>query len=199
MAEEFGAGDVGGEVDFEVVAGGVFGEVGGPAIEIGLAVPSPAVLDGERAADAGNDGVDIAVGVGVVDNLGFGGLNGGVGGAEVLVLEVEGAGAEDDGLDAVLFGDIDDDVRDDELLEGDETGLDGGVILGGVGREHGVTEFDHFEVVKAKQRGGDKQKRYQNQQQLPEADAFEAGEGLFEMIRTFATHCWFYYSIIMIQ
>ena len=156
MAEEFGAGDVGGEVDLKVVAGGVFGEVGGPTVKIFLAVPGPAILDGEGAADAGNGGVDIAVGIGVVHNFGFGGFNGGVGGAEVLVLKVEGAGAEDDGLDAVLFGDVDDDVGDDELLEGDEARLNSGVIFGGVGGQHGVAQLHHLEVIKAEQSGGDK-------------------------------------------
>lgn len=142
------------EIAAKLVARRVFVELRGPAIEVAGAIPSPTVFDGKRLADGRDGSIDIAVWVLIVSEIRFGGLNRGIGGAKVLVFEIERPGAEDDGLSAVALGDINDDVRKNEVLELNETLLNRGIIIRGVSVEYGTAQIGHLQMVETKKRGG---------------------------------------------
>ncbi len=153
--KKLGRGEIGDEeIATKFVTRRVFVELRGPAIEVAGAIPSPTVFDGKRLADGRDGSIDIAVWVLIVSEIRFGGLNRGIGGAKVLVFEIERPGAEDDGLSAVALGDINDDVRKNEVLKFDKTLLNRGIIIRGVSVEHGTAQIGHFQMVEAKKSGG---------------------------------------------
>ena len=78
-----GGRNVGGEGiigDFDF---GIFAEFVGPAVEITLIRPGPAVLNGEGLTDSSGRSIDITIGITIVDELITNLLNGGIGGAEI--------------------------------------------------------------------------------------------------------------------
>ena len=94
-----------------------------------MVVPAPTVLDGNRLTDGRGSGVNIAVGVAVVGNLILGSLNGGGSSTIILILEIEGAGAEDEFLNTIIVNCGKNCMRKDEILKLGETGGDGGVVI----------------------------------------------------------------------
>lgn len=147
-AVEFGRGDSGGESVLEMVGGGILSKLASPAVEIFGAGPNPAVSDSLGLANGGDGGVDVAIRVGVVDDGGFGLSNGGVRGAEILLLKVERAGTKDDNGRTVRFCDIDDDMREDEIAKVDKGAFQGPFVAGLVRFDDGRAELDHAKVVK---------------------------------------------------
>ncbi len=153
--KKLGRGEIGDEeIATEFVARRVFVELRGPAVKIAGAVPGPTVFDGKRLADGRDGSIDVAVWILIVSKIRFGGLNRGIGGAKVLVLEIERPGAEDDGLGTITLGDIDDDVRKNEVLELDKTLLNRGIIIRSISIEHGMAQIGHFQMVETKKRSG---------------------------------------------
>ena len=153
--KKLGRGEIGDEeIATEFVARRVFVELRGPAVKIAGAVPGPTVFDGKRLADGRDGSIDVAVWILIVSKIRFGGLNRGIGGAKVLVLEIERPGAEDDGLGTIALGDIDDDVRKNEVLELDKTLLNRGIIIRSISIEHGMAQIGHFQMVETKKRSG---------------------------------------------
>lgn len=145
-----------------MVGGGVLSEFGRPAVEVALARPGPAISDGERLTDGGDSSVDVAVGVGVVDDGGFGLGDSGVGSTEVLLFKVKGPGAKKDNWSAVRFGDIDDDMRKNEIMKVDEGGSQLFFIAGLIGFDNGGAKLDHAEVVKTEEGRSEEHERDEN-------------------------------------
>lgn len=151
--KKLGRGEIGDEeIATEFVARRVFVELRGPAIEVAGAIPSPTVFDGKRLADGRDGSIDIAVWVLIVSEIRFGGLNRGIGGAKVLVFEIERPGAEDDGLGTIALGNIDDDVRKNEVLELDKTLPNRDIIIRSISIEYGATQVGHLQMVETKKR-----------------------------------------------
>lgn len=173
-----------------MVGGGIFCELVGPAIEVVRVRPGPAVSNGLGLADGGDGGVDVAVWVRIVDDGGLGLSDGGVGGAEVLLLEVESAGAEEDDGSAVDFGDIDNDVREDEIAEINKRGSELLFVARFISFDDGGAKFDHAEVIKAEESGGKKHERNQDEDELPNPHGFEGAENSSQSVRFFTTHCY---------
>ena len=173
-----------------MIGGGIFCELASPTVEVVRVRPGPAVGDGLGLADGGDGGVDVAVRVRIVDDSGFGLGDGGVGGAEVLLLKIESAGAEEDDGGAVDFGDVDDDVREDEIAEINERGAELLFVARFIGFDDGGAELDHAEVVKAKEGGGKKHERNQDEDELPNPHGFEGAEDSSQSVRFFTTHCY---------
>ena len=132
-AVKLGGGEVGGDGVGEVLGGGIFLDFAHHAVDVIGGVPIPAVGDGLRLADFAGGLVDVAVGVVVVRELGFGLLEGGVGITDILMLQIEGAGAEGNFLLAVVVDDVDDDVAKSKIAEGSEIVRDGLVVFSGIG------------------------------------------------------------------
>lgn len=173
-----------------MVGGGIFRELASPAIEVVRVRPGPAVGDGLGLTDGGDGGVDVAVRVRIVDDSGFGLSDGGVGGAEVLLLEIESAGAEEDDRGTVDLGDVNDDVREDEIAEIDEGGAELLFVARFIGFDDGGAKFDHAEVIKAEESGGKKHERNQDEDELPNPHGFEGAENSSQSVRFFTTHCY---------
>lgn len=171
-----------------MVGGGIFCELASPAIEVVRVRPGPAVSDGLGLADGGDGGVDVAVRVRIVYDSGFGLSDGGVGGAEVLLLKVESASTEEDDGSAIDFGDVDDDMGEDEIAETDERGAELLFVTGFIGFDDGGAKFDHTKVVKAEESGGKKHERNQDENELPNPHGFEGAENSSQSVRFFTTH-----------
>lgn len=173
-----------------MISGGIFRELASPAIEVIRVRPGPAVSDGLGLADGGDGGVDVAVRVRIVDDSGLSLSDGGVGGAEVLLLEVESACAEEDDGGTVDFGDVDNDVGEDEITEIDERGSELLFVAGFIGFDDGRAKFNHTKVVKAEEGGGKKHERNQDENELPNPHGFEGAENSSQSVRFFTTHCY---------
>ena len=78
------------------------------------------------------------------------------------MLEIEWAGAKKDDGGAISLGDIDDDVRKNEIAEADEGGAELFFVAGFVGFDDRRTKLDHAEVVKTQKRRGQKNERDKN-------------------------------------
>ena len=109
-AVKLGGGKVGGDGVGEVLGGGIFLDFAHHAVDVIGSVPVPAVGDGLGLTDFASSLVDVAVGVVVVCELGLGLLEGGVGVANVLMLQIERAGAKSDFLLTIVVDDVDDDI-----------------------------------------------------------------------------------------
>ncbi len=152
--KKLGRGEIGDEeIATKFVTCRVFVELRGPAVKIAGAVPGPTVFDGERLTDGRDGSIDIAVWVLIVSEIRFGGLNRGIGGAKVLVFEIERPSAKDDGLSTIALGDIDDDVRKNEVLKFDKTLLNRDIIIRSISIEYGTAQIGHFQMVEAKKSG----------------------------------------------
>lgn len=173
-----------------MVGGGVFRELAGPAIEVVRVRPGPAVSDGLGLTDGGDGGVDVAVRVRIVDDSRFGLGDGSVGGAEILLLKVESSGTEEDDGSAVDFGDVNDDMREDEIAEVDERGTELLFVAGFIGFDDGGAKFDHAEVVEAEEGSSEKHERNQDEDELPNPHGFEGAENSSQSVRFFTTHCY---------
>lgn len=187
-AVEFSRRDGGSESVLEVVSSGVLGEFASPAVEIFGTGPNPAVSNGLRLADGGNSGVDIAVRVGVVNNGGFGLGNGGVRGAEILLLKVERASAEDDNGRTVRFCDIDDDMREDKVTKVNEGVFQSFFVARLVSLDDGRAEFNHAKVVKTQKCSGEEEKRDQDEDELPNFHGIKRAEHAPKPVRFLTTH-----------
>lgn len=84
-----------------------------------------------------------------------------------MLLEIKGASAEDDGFYAVAFGGINDNMTKDEGLKVAEAVIEDIFVALSIRLEYGTPEFDHAKMIEAKERRGDKEERYQNQNELP--------------------------------
>lgn len=90
-----------------------------------------------------------------------------------MLLEVESAGAEEDDGSAVDFGDVNDDMREDEIAEVDERGAELLFVAGFIGFDDGGAKFDHAEVVEAEEGSSEKHERNQDEDELPNPHGFE--------------------------
>lgn len=187
-AVELGRGDGGGESVLKVVGGGILGELASPAVEVFGAGPNPTVGDSLRLANGGDGGVDVAIRVGVVDDGGFSLGNSGVRSTEILLLKVERAGAKDDNGRAVRFGDIDDDVREDEIAKVNEGVFQSLFITRLVRLDDGRAELNHAKMVKTQKRSGEEEKRDQDEDELPNFHGLKRAERAPKPVRFLTTH-----------
>ena len=119
-------------------------------------IPRPAVGDGERTTDGRGKGVDIAVGVIIVD-FGFTGfLKNFRGGSEVTLFEIKDTGAEFELFVAVVVDNVDDRVGDGKIFKLVEGVGEDDFVAFFVGSENGGAEIGHFDVVETKKGGRNK-------------------------------------------
>ena len=134
-----------------------------PTFDVGGGVPTPAVSDGARAANARDDAVDITVRVTVVNFGVGGGLEDGGSVAKVAFFEIKDAGAKFEFLTTVVVDDVDDDVSSREVFKRIQVVCENELVPFGVGVKDGGAERGHFYVVEAKESGGSKKKQDKNQ------------------------------------
>ena len=107
VAIKSGGGDLG--FGGDGLVGGIFIDFAGETIKVAFAIPSPAIGYSLRLTDGHGGGKDIAIRI-IVSKTILGILDGFGGVTDITLLEIEGAGAKDDFLDAIFFDYVDNDM-----------------------------------------------------------------------------------------